>query len=815
MADDNYQENSAAIPAQPDEGSLTSPKRRLTSVSKARALWQTLQQADWQAAQDRALLLDQFSGALPFRPEDLQEAGRPDQYNINFGIGEATIRQHITSYHDLDTSVPVIARPTMDRWVYEDYTNDDASMFSDKLATAFDHLNHQQWPNQFYENMRLAWNFCFNGIGISYFVDDIDWRWRAAGLDEWKFPRKQRLSADTFEYCAGQRYYSAADLIAFVSPSEENAKKRGWNIEAVKAAMQTMCTEEQYRYNFEGWIKMIKDNDLFYRQSDVQTTPTIRMFVREFDSTYTLLIFTENELPTDDDFLYEGPSDFKKASDALTIFPLNPGLGDIYSVRGYAFQLYEADLSRNRFLSTILDNAQNASGNMFKAATQEAMDDFAIVKIGNTTVLPPDFTYEPIPLPNYNQSLIPIVGIIAQIGQSAIGNYEGSGGSGDLSSGDQRKTAEQIRLEATKGAEVSSAERTNYYNAKELVYNAQWRRIVDKRVSALTPGGAEVFEMFKWLRDEGVPQDVILRGVKFWKPVRSMGNGSPDVETIRVNQLLQLSSRFDPNGQNTALREATANVLGSWDGVDAFVPLLAKPRTTVEADIATLETVFLSEANAIPAKPSQPPIVHLQVHIQGLDALTPMVTKAADQAPIDEANKAVTGYQTLISHCSEHMQIAGTMQPPPPELKAFAQVLGAAGNTFKQLYSVLEKRVQGMQIEQQKAQQEQAQQQFNQAVDEKAQQVAGAQAANDGAQRAQEHAQDRLLMAKVELAKADNQIKIANDKAQNDMAIARAKSGVQLDNSKIAAIAGVQATDLQTQSKLQAQLLNAQPEPQQ
>ena len=811
MADDSYQENSAAIPAQPEEGSLKSPNRRLTSVEKARSLWQTLQQADWQAAQDRALLLDQFTGALPFRPEDLQEAGRPDQYNINFGLGAAQIRQHITSYHDLDTSVAVMARPTMERWVYDKYNNDDASMFADKLAQAFDNINHNDWDDEFFENMRLVSNMNFFGMGISYFVDDIDWRWRAGGLDEWKFPRKQRLSFGTFEYCAGQRYYSADDLIAFLGKSEENAAQRGWNIDAVKAAMEIMCTEEQYRYNFEAWIKMIKDNDLFYRQSDVQTTPVIRMLVREFDGTYTLLIFTENALPHDDDFLYEGFSEFKCASDALTIFPLEPGLGDIYSVRGYAYQLYETDLARNRFLSILIDNAQNASGNMFKAMTQEAMDDFAVVRIGNTTVLPPDFEFQQMPLPDFAQSILPIVGVLAQIGQQSTGSYEGSGGSGDTSSGDQRKTAEQIKLEATKGAEVSSAERTNYYKGKELVFNAQWKRMIDKRVSLETPGGPQVIKMKKWLMEEGVPDEVITKGVMRWVPVRSMGNGSPDVEAIKTSQLLQLSGRFDANGQNIALRQATATTLGTWDGVDAYVPLLAQPRKTVESDIAIHETIFLSECTPVPPpNPSQPPIVHLTEHIKGLDALTPNVTQAADSAPLDVANKAVTGYQLLITHCTGHMQIAGQLQPPPPELKGFAQVLAAAGNTFKQLYSVLEKRLQGMQIEQQKQQQAQQKAQFEAAVQQAAGKTNGQGQPDDGVARAQDRAYQRQIMAEVELAKANNQIKIAQDKAANDMNIARSKAGVLLDNSKIQKVADLQAQDLQNQQILNHQLLSNQ-----
>ncbi len=815
MAQSETYSETAQIPDQPDKGSLSNPKRRLTSVEKARALWWQLQQADWQASQDRALLLDQFNGALPFRPEDLQEAGRPDQYNINFGLGAATIRQHVTSYHDLDTSVPVMARPELEKWVFEKYPAIDSQSFAEKLAQGFHRLNKNDWTNNFYENMRLAWNFCFFGIGLAYFPDDIDWRWKAGGLDEWKFPRKQRLSSDTFEYCAGLRYYSAADLIAFLGENEDNAKARGWNIDAMKAAMQTMCIEQQYRYNFEGWIKMIKDNDLFYRQSDVQTTPTVRMLVREFDSTYTLLIFTENALPENDDFLYEGYSEFKCASDAITIFPLEPGLGDIYSVRGYAYQLFETDLARNRFFSILMDNAQNASGNVFKAMTQEAMDDFAITKIGNTTVIPPDFEYQQIPMPNFADSLMPIVGVLAQIGQQAIGSYEGSGAPSDISSGDQRKTASQIKLEAVKGAEVDSAERTNYYNGKGLVYNAQWRRILDKRVSAYTPGGKEVMKMFKWLMDEGVPWEVIKTGVSRWQPVRSMGNGSPDVQAIRSQQVLQLAGRSDPNGQNIALRQAFATALGGWDEVDFYAPPLTQPRGTAEADVAILETILLCDGQVVPVQPYQPPVIHLHEHIKGLDAQTPLVTRAAQQATIEEANKAITGYQYLITHCSQHMQVAATLNPPPPEMKMFAQVLGAAGNTFKQLYSVLEKRVQGQQIEAEKQKAEMVQQQFNQAVDEKVQQENGKNGAGEGIQRAQERAAERTLMAKVELAKANNQIQIANAKAQNDMAIARAKSGVDLDNSKISTMANVQAKDLETQQKLQHELLNAPPaEPQ-
>ncbi len=671
--------------------------------------------------------------------------------------------------------------------------------------------------------MALEWNFCFHGVGVGYFNDDIDPRWVAGGLEEWKFQRRQKITNQNIDYCFGQRFYTAADLINMMGADEDAAKDRGWNIPQMKQAVQMLWDDPQYQYNLEAWVKALKDNDVFYQSDKVQSVQCVRMLVRELDNTYTLLIFTMNPLQEKDGFLYEGFSEFKKLNDALVLFYLQPGIGDLYSVRGYAYQYFESDLALNRFTSILLDNAQNNSGNTLQAKTYEAMDEMAFNRQGNTTVYSPDYEVVPVVLPDYSKSLLPIIQFVQGIGDEAAGSFIGSNGIG-AGEGDQRKTAEQLKMESLSSGELSDAERTNFYNSLRFLYNAQWRRIVDDRVSLNTPFGPEIIQFLKDMKEAGVPDRVVHEGISYWQPMRAINRGSPITGMVNSQALVGLSGRFDPEGQNEATRIATAQILGGWQDVDMFIPPVNQPRASQDQTNAVYENILLFGHNAVPVLPGQNDRIHAAVHLQALDQGADAVKESVDGDPIPEAVKSMESYGLAIDHTQAHMQRLSTMNPQPPEVKAFGTILGAAKNAFKQYSAVVRKRVEGEQIQQQKMAQQQQKAQFDAAVQEQAAKQGGQDPANDPGHQAylagmdsqtkmmqaQHDMQIRDMQAKARtqsdiqsrLAVAQTDQQIAFAKARNDISLAQAKAGITNQGKRLTTAADLEAKDLKTSQDL-------------
>ncbi len=96
--------------------------------------------------------------------------------------------------------------------------------------------------------------FVSHGVGICYFEDEVDWRWRVAGLSEFRIPRGTRASEWEIECATVDREYQAHQLYKFIQDPDV-AKDLGWNVKMVKEALLRACRESTYQEAGE-WEKL-------------------------------------------------------------------------------------------------------------------------------------------------------------------------------------------------------------------------------------------------------------------------------------------------------------------------------------------------------------------------------------------------------------------------------------------------------------------------------------------------------------------------------------------------------------------------------
>ena len=136
-----------------------------------------------------------------------------------------------------------------------------------------------------------------------------------------------------------------------------------------------------------------------------------------------------------------------------------------------------------------------------------------------------------------------------------------------------------------------------------------------------------------------------------------------------MNQLYQLSSGYDPYGQQLIRRDLTRTI-GGVEAADRYTPAPEQQRPPMEAKTAMLENNQLRTGLPVEALPSEMHAIHLPIHIQEIEQFIMAVDQG--QVPLVEATpQMVPVYEHALAH-AEFMQ----GDPSYPMFKQRLQQLG-------------------------------------------------------------------------------------------------------------------------------------------
>lgn len=740
------------------------PRCRISSVDAARSIYLSIKKSDEGSSRNRALIDGMFSGNPPFNPNDLAEMGQADRTNLDFGDAAALKEQALAGYYDLTSSVDKLAR------VQTAYGSAEQAVEWSEIISEEFHNTLREWKEFEFNHQRLCDFFVSHGVGITYFEDEVDWRWRVAGLSEFRIPRATRANEYEIEVASADREYRADELYAFIR-DPKLAEELGWDVKTTRAAIQRACFGNQM-VALSDWEKLeveLKNNDLLYGQAKSKVIKVVHMWVREFSGKVTHLIFLQEPLDSlqkDEKFLFKKENRFESPTNCFVTFCYGVGNGTYHGIRGLGYKIYPHIQVLNRLRCGMVDGALLSSSLIVQPSdsSSRALDDLTLTYYGPYALFPPGLKIVEKAVPNLQQNIIPVINDMSVQMQNNAGAYQTRA----VTSDGQARTAYEVRSQLQKEATLSSASINLFYHPWKRLLGEVYRRLSRLDYSSLEPGGREAIEFRKRCVKRGVPIEAIVK-VKQVDPVRAIGYGSPQMRMAAVDETMQIFGSLDEQGRINLLRDRIACRFGQ-EVVDRYLP---PPQTSLrppmDYKIAVLENATMSSGSPIPVSPGENHFIHASTHLQALDQLDQAI--ATGQA---NPQNALSAMQNFLPHTAEHVQALGQDLVRKDQVALMRQRLQQLQASAQRLQDELQAQAENMQ----KAQQAEAE---RQQTAMQAEYVAMQKKIAEMQQLSPE-AQQKFLEKRAEL-----QMKMEKHQAEMQMKVASAQQKMILDDALTAA----------------------------
>lgn len=651
------------------------PGKRIKDAASAIAICTQMDNDDAWSASNRAAIDSLFDGQPPYSQGEREALGLGQLANFNSLGASAKENQAMVAYVNLTDSEETIANFELDTG------DEDVDEIAGSILDFEFDLLHDRWKG-FRQNIQmLAKQFIRHGVGWAYRDNIWDWKWKPAGWMNFRTEHNTEVGDEHIKIGKFYHEYKVDELYGHIR-NEKEAKKMGWNVNAVKQAIAlagTVQTNRQQTWymQYDRFVRDVKENS-FYLRFTYGTVATNKLFVQEWDGTFSMYIVPY--MGTVNDFLYKCEKKFKGISEILTTFTYGTGEGTLHTIRGMGFQIFFQEQALNRAWCDLLDGTNLAGKIVFQPADANEAETMNLSFVGPYAIMNAKGTFPNVAQPAVNSQVMPVI----QMLQSDLAKNTGIYAAVPVGEeGGKEMTAAEFKGRSVQQTVLSAAQMTLFYDPLGLVYTETWRRLKNPRLRQSDPGGEEAFRfrarVMKKLKKYGLTWENIVDKVLRVQPNRSMGNGSPQMRQNAAQQLLALSTQMDAAGKNKALRQAVATIPGiTWQHVDQYVPV-SGPRTPQDVDIAAVQNAVFGSGVPQPVLDTDNQWAHTQTHLDYLWK----VGEALDNQQMDP-NKAMPVLQEGLAHTQEHIQILD-------QDKAYIPEAAAARKAFQNISAIFER----------------------------------------------------------------------------------------------------------------------------
>lgn len=641
------------------------PELRIKDVASLNQVVDRIILDDEPASKSRVNVQEAVDGKEPFNQQYLEATGQEGRCNLNFGDAKKRVKAVSSGYYDLTDSVPCLALIETDYGKAEEMTG--RSDWNNILSEEF-HRMLKEW-NEFDSYFQLlVQKFVTHGVGFLYFADDKDWRWRVAGMEDFKVPRGVGLSEDDCDVAIVMRDVPIGKLYSWIKGVSDSDKR--WNKVEVQKAIVNAFGEEQYTGpdSWERWQTKMKNNDLFASITAKGTVRIVYAWVREFSGKITQLMTLRNK--TNTDFLFKCYERFESVNECYNFFPYEVGTnGTLHSVRGEAHDIYPRVQVLNNLRCQTVDNAKFAGTPLLQPSSETAAEDMAILFYGGAAYLPPGVNIQSVTLANPSSNILPI------LHDMALG-ITGDINTRDIKATQQEKTKFEVRNDIVKESVLPTAAMAMFYQpwGRHLLQVCK-RSIFRKGVTEADPGGKMVLEMRKRCIERKVPKEVFDAPYTI-RPYRALGFGSPSNRMAALQELMQFYGSLDPVGQNNLLRDRFAQQV-TYGQVDRYVSRLeVGGRLPVDTEVAELQNIAMGFGAILTVAGNDNHIIHLQVHFPSIDQDLLMMESGEGSPGI------LQGIRVKAEHIQQHM---GMLKPDKLNEKIVKELSRVFNNTIERV----------------------------------------------------------------------------------------------------------------------------------
>jgi hypothetical protein len=751
------------------------PKRRMATPSACWSAYEDCRNADQKRQMRFGEIAGIFAGFPPTPPQVKMRNGQADMPNINLKQFEAKVRQHagnltaITSkgegWFDVEADFPEDPMEEQRRSKY-------LTKCFNWAIKKWDNTGFANGNQYIFETATRNMQESLFGIGITFFPDEIDFRWKVIPTRRVLVPEAVRLILDNCPAIFIEDQMSVTELYT-------RRKKKGWNEKAILRNLydriEVMGQTAQRQWTYAQFVQSIRNNDQWL-VSDLQPVRFVHTYTMEFDGSISHSIFTDlygnpsNPMSKDkrnqeskeykdaDAFIYDKTKVAERWQQVWIPVADNPGAeGDYHGVKGFGDMLFDACHLNNLMFNRAAKGAIQLNTLMFSGGSENDIQKLDQVTITDNGILYPGLQLEQVKFNADVNAATSIVGMGTNVMDSNARLFPQN----DKTQNGEQPTATQVSFDRADQAQFTG-DQIDFNRAVGLdIIGAEMYRRLAQPATKYPPswGGGEVAEEFrKKCKEFGISEADLLK-VKTVRANRNGGTGNMGIDVWKADQLMSVAT--PGQGQLNARKEKVAALKG-WENVEAYVQDAPEPEPEdVQIDN---ENLFIQSGKTPTAFPTQDHERHLQSHM-GLCAQLSQVVAQMDEAGVTPQNlqdalKLHAALDSGIAHSGQHVEFMAEVPRTDKRPALFEQLVK---ESVKQLHNL---------------------QQISQAFGEKI------------AKASQEQ---QVAQPSPEMAKAQAEIEIMKAKAQ---------AQVEIDQMKATARLGTDA--IKTEAKREMQLGNAQ-----
>ena len=657
------------------------PESRIRDVAAMRAMFAIFRDNDEPNAKNRAITKDQLNGATPFVQKELDNSNLSDMTNIALGGTKDLLKSQMAPFWEaLNDDDNLVSVETM-------FGDDDERPYYNEVIADEVTRTIKAWAAFQFEVMSINMLFLYDGLGVGYFPECDDWRFKAAGLGEFYFPRQSFICEDQLPVVCAKRSYGVIDLWKNVK-NEEVAKASGWNVKATKRAIHLAATNISKYNDWEAMQDQLKNNDLSVG-SEIPEIPCVAGFIEEFDGSITYVIFTETEFNYSDgtkceDFLYQRRVTFSSMQEAFTLFTVGLGTNrKTHGVRGIGQDVFPLEQLIDRFFGSFIDCALRGSNLVLETGSESSETELSLTPYSNVMMLPNGVKVAQVQQVDLERSVIPALNKLESVVAKKFGNQVENSFNRD------RKTKTEMEVLIDQNTKVSNMDFDFWFNSLERLFRQVVRRMSRKSYMPAEPGGREIAELRKRILKREVPLEAFYKlDHEKTKVIRAIGLGSRVKKAHQLDQLAEIGPAMDDEGQHNLLRDRAVAAVGS-SRADRYVPRSKGNRVPPDMGFALLENILMVQGSEIPVLDGQKNSVHAEAHIFGPNGLQELwKSYSQGQMPIEEY---ATKGRILHGHASMHVEkMSGDMlveQKAATFRQALQQLGQDIGNGIKAIQS--------------------------------------------------------------------------------------------------------------------------------
>jgi hypothetical protein len=663
-----------------DNGGVEIPETRVKDCFSARQICLKMLDNDRLRARERAKVQGMLDGNAPYDPNKLRSMGQGWRTNLNFMEGYSNVQSIKTPYFALIGSVPTYAE------IRTKEGGSNRKLYSEVITEQFTKMI-KRWPDFSFQMQKAQQELVKFGIGPVLLADRYDWRFEALRHRDLLVPEQSAASIMKWPFFAIRTEMQAMDLWGKVRPQvSQHSKDIGWDIDATRRAVQ-YCSKDLFSgkvtwdgRNWEQWQEAFKNNDIYMSLVASESLMVYHLFVKEYSEKISHYILAENAILPD--FLFKRIDRYNSISEVLTIFRNDVGNGDYHSIRGIGRLQYQHIECTNRLKNHLFDMGVAGTAINLKASTSKARDELQLMQMGPINILPPDVELVQNRVVGFLSDAMTLDRELSAHLSANLGTVRRPGVGYQ---GQTRPTGIQVQQDVINTTQITEGQMIIHFMDLDLLYEQMYLRASDPN----TPD-KEALLFQKACEEEGVPM-IALRNYDWVRATRTAGYGSPQMRTVRSQQMMPYVGMLPESGRYNWVRDEVIAIAGP-DNIDRYFPEQAFP--THDQWEANMENGVMHAGQHVMIADGQNHAVHGDVHITSLEQMITMANAMYQELPpatgLAALIKVQQYTQICVPHTQAHLQLLANDKMHQSNFKALRARLGTLDNSIKQIDAIVE-----------------------------------------------------------------------------------------------------------------------------